>query len=190
MKLLIDMNLSRLWCETLQKAGYEALHWSEIGRADDPDENIMLYASENGFVVLTEDLDFGILLARNRRSGPSVVQLRTGMNLPRQIAYRVIEALDQTRKMLASGALVSIDSHSKSRDAVTYALTLSRSYSSSFFAAACSTSGSAGVASAVPPIPTSGFTVATFTRFPARARCLFTNAVITCAASFAELLPQ
>ncbi len=31
MKLLVDMNLSPAWVDVLRQAGFEAIHWSEIG---------------------------------------------------------------------------------------------------------------------------------------------------------------
>lgn len=31
MKLLIDMNLSPLWVDTLTRHGWEAVHWSTVG---------------------------------------------------------------------------------------------------------------------------------------------------------------
>jgi predicted nuclease of predicted toxin-antitoxin system len=108
MTILVDMNLSRLWCGFLSESGYETIHWSAVGAATASDEEIMSYAQRHGHVVFTEDLDFGILLARNRLTGPSVVQLRTGMNLPRQIGTRVVDALDQARPHLEAGALLSI----------------------------------------------------------------------------------
>ena len=108
MTILVDMNLSRDWCKFLSEAGYEAIHWSAIGAAPAPDEEIMSYAQQHRYVVFTEDLDFGILLARNRLNGPSVIQVRTGMNLPRQIGDKVIEALAQARPYLEAGALLSI----------------------------------------------------------------------------------
>ena len=36
MKLLIDMNLSPLWLEGLTREGFEAVHWSAIGKAPAP----------------------------------------------------------------------------------------------------------------------------------------------------------
>jgi len=110
MKILVDMNLTPLWCPVLSAAGFEATHWSAIGSATASDEEIMSHAQAHGFVVFTEDLDFGILLARNRLRGPSVVQLRTGMNLPRQIGHRVLDALGQAHSLLEDGALLSIGS--------------------------------------------------------------------------------
>lgn len=108
MTILVDMNLSRLWCTFLSEVGYPTIHWSSVGHAAASDEEIMSYAQRYGHVVFTEDLDFGILLARNRLSGPSVVQLRTGMNLPRQIGPRVVSALQQARPHLEAGALLSL----------------------------------------------------------------------------------
>jgi len=59
MKLLIDMNLSPKWVSVLKEAGFEAAHWSSIGRPDAPDYEILEYARSNGYVVFTHDLDFG-----------------------------------------------------------------------------------------------------------------------------------
>ncbi len=44
MKILIDMNLSPLWATFLQENGHEAAHWSSIGHATAPDEQIFEYA--------------------------------------------------------------------------------------------------------------------------------------------------
>jgi predicted nuclease of predicted toxin-antitoxin system len=79
MKLLIDMNLSPRWMGWLQAEGLEAVHWSSVGRANAPDSEIMAYARESGFFVLTHDLDFGSILAATQGKSPSVVQMRRRM---------------------------------------------------------------------------------------------------------------
>ena len=76
MKILIDMNLSPSWARVLNEAGMEAIHWSDVGPATTPDPAIMAYATANGFVILTNDLDFGIALAIANREKPSVAQIR------------------------------------------------------------------------------------------------------------------
>jgi len=58
-KVLIDMNLSPLWVEQLSRAGFEAVHWSNVGDPRTPDRTLMQWAREHGYVVLTHDLDFG-----------------------------------------------------------------------------------------------------------------------------------
>ena len=62
MKLLIDMNLSPRWIGLLNHAGWEAVHWSTVGSAIAADSEIMAFAAENDYVVLTHDLDFGQFL--------------------------------------------------------------------------------------------------------------------------------
>ena len=76
MKFIVDMNLSPDWVKILKGAGIEAVHWSTIGPGNAPDDQIMDYATANGFVVLTNDLDFGTALALTNIPEPSVVQLR------------------------------------------------------------------------------------------------------------------
>lgn len=108
MKLLLDMNLSPEWVELLTAAHYDALHWSSLGVAHAPDIEILKYAATYGFVVLTHDLDFGVLLATTGVSSPSVVQIRGQAVLPEDIASQVLEALDRHRDELLTGALVTV----------------------------------------------------------------------------------
>jgi predicted nuclease of predicted toxin-antitoxin system len=110
MRILIDMNLSPRWAEVLNEAGIDAMHWSELGPANTPDPAIMAYAAANGFVILTNDLDFGIALAIANIEKPSVVQIRGEDLRPASIANQVIPALRQMQTELEQGALLTIDS--------------------------------------------------------------------------------
>jgi predicted nuclease of predicted toxin-antitoxin system len=47
MKLLVDMNLSPRWVETLTQAGFEAAHWSSLGAPDASDAAIRAFARYN-----------------------------------------------------------------------------------------------------------------------------------------------
>ena len=76
MKLLVDMKLSPRWISVLADAGIEAAHWSMLRANNAPDSEIMAYASANGYVVLTHDLDFSAILAATHGEKPSVVQIR------------------------------------------------------------------------------------------------------------------
>lgn len=93
MKLLIDMNLSPRWAGFLANAGIEAAHWSTIGAANAVDEEIMTFARDNGYVVLTHDLDFGAILAATHGLKPSVVQIRSEDVSPEVIGKLVVDAL-------------------------------------------------------------------------------------------------
>jgi predicted nuclease of predicted toxin-antitoxin system len=56
----------------------------------------MDYASRNGLVIFTHDLDFGALLANRKASQPSVIQVRA-------------HAINTSRPYLEAGALVTVD---------------------------------------------------------------------------------
>lgn len=66
MKLLVDMNLSPRWISLLREAGWEAVHWSSLGKGNEPDSDIMAYAAEHDYVVITHDLDFSSILVAMR----------------------------------------------------------------------------------------------------------------------------
>lgn len=109
MKLLVDMNLSPRWVETLAAKGFEATHWSLIGALDAPDAEIMAFARQHDCVVLTHDLDFGAILAATQREKPSVIQIRADDVSPEAIGAMVTEALSSVRDALRQGALVTLD---------------------------------------------------------------------------------
>ena len=66
------MNLSPRWVTVLEEAGFQAQHWSKVGPSNASDEEIMAFAAESGFVVITHDLDFGAILAATQGTKPSV----------------------------------------------------------------------------------------------------------------------
>lgn len=109
MKLLVDMNLSPAWVAIFQEAGWEAVHWSEVGQPSDRDEVILTWAREHSYIVFTHDLDFGAILAATKASAPSVLQLRGEDISPNGSSALVMEALRRFETVLQSGALVSID---------------------------------------------------------------------------------
>jgi predicted nuclease of predicted toxin-antitoxin system len=109
MKLLVDMNLSPVWVDYLAKSGIEAVHWSQVGAPDAPDSDVMRWAADHGYVVLTADLDFGAILAATQTKQPSVLQLRSDVLNPAVIGPAILAAVRQTRQELTDGALVSID---------------------------------------------------------------------------------
>ncbi len=110
MKILIDMNLSPDWVEVFTNANIESTHWSSIGDPAAKDTVLMAYAQINDYVVFTNDLDFGTLLAIQQVNLPSVIQVRTQDLLPANIGNLVIAALQQFRSELTTGALVTVDS--------------------------------------------------------------------------------
>ena len=109
LRLLIDMNLSPAWVQTLNTAGFEAVHWSSIGRPDATDQVLFAWARENGHAVFTHDLDFGAMLALTGATSPSVFQIRTEDVSPEALGVRAVAALRRFSDELAAGALIVVD---------------------------------------------------------------------------------
>jgi predicted nuclease of predicted toxin-antitoxin system len=109
MKIIIDMNLSPDWVKVLTNAGWESVHWSTVGDMRATDDVIMSWARENGYVVFTHDLDFGILLALTQAESPSVIQVRTQDVFPKVLGKRLVKVLQEHQATLEKGALLTVD---------------------------------------------------------------------------------
>ena len=68
----------------------------------------MAWARENGYVVFTQDLDFGTLLATTYVQKPSVIQVRVQNALPENLGLWLAGILQQHEAFLESGALLTV----------------------------------------------------------------------------------
>jgi len=109
MKILLDMNLSPALVQKLSSLSHTATHWSEVGDASAVDREIMAWAAENGYTVLTHDLDFGALLAASGGEKPSVMQIRTRDLLSDAYLQALQDALVRFELELEKGALVVVE---------------------------------------------------------------------------------
>ena len=108
MKVIIDMNLTPKWVQFFEQQGWHAVHWRTIGEPRDSDRTIMDWAREHGYVVFTQDLDFGTLLATTHVQYPSVIQIRIKNALPHNLGPWLAEILHQREATLESGALLVV----------------------------------------------------------------------------------
>ena len=67
------------------------------------------WAKAHGYIVFTNDLDFGAILAATNAAGPSVIQLRVQDLMPDRLAPRLIAVLRQFQAELTEGALITVD---------------------------------------------------------------------------------
>jgi predicted nuclease of predicted toxin-antitoxin system len=111
MRVLIDMNLSPDWVETFKRHNIEALHWSKVGKYNAPDTDILSYAKTGSYIIFTNDLDFGTILALGGHSSPSVLQLRNQDILPSDVENVVVQTLQTCQGYLEAGALVVVDAN-------------------------------------------------------------------------------
>ncbi len=76
MRLLLDANLSPRLVGLLSDAGYDVVHVGELDLLTASDSVIFDQAVADGYVVVTADTDFSMLLALRRAPFPSVILLR------------------------------------------------------------------------------------------------------------------
>ncbi|TSJ44317.1 hypothetical protein FO440_09105 [Mucilaginibacter corticis] len=113
MKILIDMNLSPEWVQEFKLHKIEAVHWSEVGRFDAPDEIIIDWAVKKDYVIFTHDLDFGTALALTKANRPSVIQVRTQNVTIKNLSAMLFTTLTNYSDLLEKGALIVLDEDKK-----------------------------------------------------------------------------
>ena len=69
----------------------------------------MAWARENGYIVFTNDLDYGALLFATAAASPSAIHIRTEDVRPPSAEHAVLFALQAAEEDLSAGALVTID---------------------------------------------------------------------------------
>lgn len=109
MKLLVDMALSPAWAEFFKNAGWESVHCSEIEPHMVKDSELISWARQNSYVLITHDLDFGAALSLAGTAGPSIFQVSASDLMPLTIGPSVVRTLRELETLLEQGALVLID---------------------------------------------------------------------------------
>ena len=109
MKILLDMNIPFKYEALLTKRGVDCLRWSDVGSPTAADAEIMEYARNNDFIVLTFDLDFSAILSVTHELKPSIAQIRASVLHAEEAADLISVALLRNMDDLKKGAILSID---------------------------------------------------------------------------------
>ena len=108
MRFLIDNQLPAALAGFLREAGFHASHVLALGLAEAPDTEIVRYASQNDFVIVTKDEDFGILSALGRCK-PVVIWVRLGNCRKDALIKAFTASLDSIlEKIRAGDALIEL----------------------------------------------------------------------------------
>lgn len=109
LKFLANMNISPQTVEELKKDGWDIIRVVEAMDARTKDSKILDFAREENRVLITQDLDFSILLAVGGYEKPSVINLRVENARPDFIAKRIIEVVRVMEDELRIGCVISVD---------------------------------------------------------------------------------
>lgn len=111
MRILADMPISPRTVEFLNGRGHEAVHALNLGMAQASDEEIIQWAKAEGMSILTEDLDYGAILAVSGEVEPGVIILRVGNWTRDQIERRLERVLEELSEERFRNAIVIVDRH-------------------------------------------------------------------------------
>jgi len=108
MRFLADMGISPRTVAFLREQGYEAVHLHEKGLDFLEDAAILAKAREEGFILLTHDLDFGELIAASGARLPSVIVFRLRNMRPENVNRYLQRIVEEHAEVLVRGAIISV----------------------------------------------------------------------------------
>ena len=108
MKFLADMGISSRTVAFLRQHQYESVHLSELALERLPDADILVKARQEGYVLLTYDLDFGELMASSGALLPSVIIFRLKDMRPDNVNRYLLALLNRHFSALQHGAILSV----------------------------------------------------------------------------------
>jgi predicted nuclease of predicted toxin-antitoxin system len=109
-RLLVDQNIAARVADLLRRAGHDAVHVSELGLQRAEDDEILRFALAEDRVIVSEDTDFGGLLARAGARAPSFVLIRSAAPMtPDAQALLLGAALQRLVDELESGCIAVVE---------------------------------------------------------------------------------
>ena len=111
MRFLVDNALSPRLARGLRAAGHDALHVRELGLQSADDTTIFDLAARDNRILVSEDTDFGTILALRASEKPSVILFRHMVDRSAASLTSILLAnLSTVESDLAAGAIVVFES--------------------------------------------------------------------------------
>lgn len=112
LRLLSDVHISPLTVAVLNAQGYDTVRTTDLLPATAADIEILELARVEGRVVLTQDLDFSMLVALSSYGLPSLITLRLSSAKPDVVTQKLLAVLPSVELELTAGAAVTISDDS------------------------------------------------------------------------------
>ena len=106
------MGLAQTTARMLRDQGHDAVHLRDESLQTLPDEAIVAKALAESRVIVTQDLDFGRIVALSGQLLPSVVTFRVADARPVMVNELLRRVVDQCEQGLSDGALVTVTDRS------------------------------------------------------------------------------
>jgi predicted nuclease of predicted toxin-antitoxin system len=108
-RLLADIHISPITVAALKQAEWDIIRVSDVLPTTTPDHEILEYARQENRVVVTQDLDFSMLVALGGYSEPSLITLRLSRADPNIVTQKLLEILPQIEQQLQEGCAITVE---------------------------------------------------------------------------------
>ncbi|MCY7408625.1 MAG: DUF5615 family PIN-like protein [Alkalinema sp. CAN_BIN05] len=112
LRFIADVHISPLTVTTLRLAGYDIVRVPDILPRASPDSMILEFARIENRIMLTQDLDFSVLVALGRYVQPSLITLRLSSAQPDFVSQRLLSILPELEQPLIEGYAITIEDNS------------------------------------------------------------------------------
>jgi len=107
--LLLDQGLPRSTVRGLTNNALESIHVGELEMARAKDADILDFASQNDYVIVTLDSDFHALLAARQSQGPTVIRIRIEGLKGKGLAELLKIVIGCTTEDILAGSSISVN---------------------------------------------------------------------------------
>jgi len=112
LRFIADVHISPLTVAALRNNGYDILRTTELLPATAPDSNILEIARIEARIIVTQDLDFSMLIALAKYNQPSLITLRLSSGKPDIVTQKLLIVLPNLEEELRSGSAITINDNS------------------------------------------------------------------------------
>ena len=112
LRLIADVHISPLTVAALKVQGYDIVRTTDLLPATAADAEILELARVQGRIVLTQDLDFSMLVALSNYRLPSLITLRLSSVKPDLVTQKLLDVLPTVETELTEGAAVTLNDDS------------------------------------------------------------------------------
>lgn len=106
------MNISPLTVSELTENGWEIIRVSDVLDSSADDVHIIEWARENGYVIITQDLDFSSIIALSGKQYPSLITLRLTVVEPQRVTEKLQYVYPMIIDQLREGYAITINDSS------------------------------------------------------------------------------
>ncbi len=110
--MIADVHISPLTVAALKRQGYDIGRSTDFLPANAADIEILEFARVENRIVLTQDLDFSMLVALSNYEQPNLITLRLSSAKPDVVTQKLLEVLPNLNQDLIEGSAITIDDNS------------------------------------------------------------------------------